>query len=323
MRMLITGGSGFVGLAIAHAASETANTVAIFANRAPPAKLSEMAGDKIQVHIGDITNPADVTQCFERFRPTHVVHAAALTPAPDRETEVAARLIAVNIEGTAVALCAAAAARVRRVVVLSSIGAYGPVDISEGPIDEARPANPTNLYGISKWSAERVAGRLAGLLGVELVIARLSSVYGPFEYESGDRDVMSPHLQMLRAARAGVAARLTGTLRADWIYSRDVAAAILTASERDELGGQTFNIGGGVVTDLLDWGALLTQRFTSWRFGICEAGQSPNVFYRSERETAALNINRFAAAAAFRPSFDQPRAAADFVAWFDRYQTAP
>jgi nucleoside-diphosphate-sugar epimerase len=144
-------------------------------------------------------------------------------------------------------------------VHLSSIGAYGAVDTLEGPIDQARPPEPTYLYGISKWSAERVASGLAELLRVELDIVRLSSVYGPFEYESGDRDVMSPHLQMLRAAIDGVSLRLSGVLRADWIYSRDVAAAILRASEHDGLGGQTFNIGGDVVTDLFGWGAPIME----------------------------------------------------------------
>src|ERR1700728_1250275 len=125
------------------------------------------------------------------------------------------RLIAANIAGTAVALNIAPAAGVRRFVHLSSIGAFGAVDTLEGPIDQARPSEPTYLYGISKWSAERVASGLAELLRVELDIVRLSSVYGPFEYESGDRDVMSPHLQMLRAAIDGVSLRLSGVLRAD------------------------------------------------------------------------------------------------------------
>jgi UDP-glucose 4-epimerase len=229
------------------------------------------------------------------------------------------RLIAANIAGTAVALNIAAAAGVRRFVHLSSIGAYGAVDTLEGPIDQARPPKPTYLYGISKWSAERVASGLAELLRVELDIVRLSSVYGPFEYESGDRDVMSPHLQMLRAAIDGVSLRLSGVLRADWIYSRDVAAAILRASEHDGPGGQTFSIGGDVVTDLFGGGALLAERFTNWHFGVCAPGQTAKVVYRNERETAPLNISRFAKAAGFRPTFDQPRAAADFMGWFDRY----
>jgi nucleoside-diphosphate-sugar epimerase len=151
------------------------------------------------------------------------------------------------------------------------------------------------------------------LLRVELDIVRLSSVYGPFEYESGDRDVMSPHLQMLRAAIDGVSLGLSRALRADWIYSRDVAAAILRASEHDGLGGQTFNIDGDVITDLFGWGALLAERFTNWHFGVCAPGQTAKVVYRNERETAPLNISRFAKAAGFRPAFDQPRAAADFM----------
>jgi nucleoside-diphosphate-sugar epimerase len=143
------------------------------------------------------------------------------------------------------------------------------------------------------------------LLRVELDIVRLSSVYGPFEYESGVADAPSSDRWCLAPALRGTSRRLD--------LFRDVAAAILRASEHDGLGGQTFNIGGDVITDLFGWGALLAERFTNWHFGVCAPGQTAKVLYRNERETALLNISRFAKAAGFRPAFDQPRAAADFI----------
>lgn len=320
MRLFITGGSGFVGLAIAEAAVAARAQVTLFANRAPPLTLLQAAGgDVIRVIIGDSRLTANVASAIAAAKPTHIVHAAALTPALDQEWALAPDLFAVNVVGTVIMAKVAADAGVQRTVVLSSNGIFGGVDLAEGPIPETRVPSPEGLYGISKRDAEQVALRVAELAGADLVVVRLGSVYGPFEYESGARAIMSPHLQMARAARAGVPARLSWSMRSDWVYSRDVAAGILTALTTDGLARQIFHISGGNRSDLFGWARLLAEHYPHWTAELAADGTTPNVFYRGLQERASLDISRFAEATGFRPAFDQPRAAADFLLWLDKW----
>lgn len=320
MRLLITGGSGFVGLALARAALDDGWRVGLFADRPPPPALRHLAGgEALDLQVGDVRRPADVAAAISAFAPTHVVHGAALTPAPDREAEVGADLMAVNVAGTAAVVHAAAKAKAARVVVLSSNGVYGVEDPAEGPLDEARPSEALDLYGISKAVAERVAGRMAALSGIEVVVTRLGSLFGPFEYESGVRPVMSPQLQMMRAAYEGRPAILGWPMRYDWIYVRDATRGILTALTAPGIAGGTFNIGSGTRTDLLAWGALLARHFPNWTCSLAGEGAVPNIAYRMNHERPSLAVARFAAATGYRAAFDQAAAAEDFVAWFRDY----
>ena len=320
MNLLITGGSGFVGLAIAAAAVEKGVDVTLFANRSPPPSLLQAAGGPvIQVILGDSRSAADVTAAIANARPTHIVHAAALTPALDQEWALAPDLFAVNVVGTVILVKAAIEAGVERTVVLSSNGIFGGVDLAEGPVPETRMPSPEGLYGFSKRDAEQVALRMAELKDADLVVTRLGSVYGPFEYESGVRTIMSPHLQMARAARAGVPARLSWAMRSDWVYSRDVAEGVLTALTAEGLDRGIFHISGGVKSDLFGWARHLGDRYPGWTAELATDADAPNVFYRGLHERASLDITRFADATGFRPGFDQPRAADDFLRWLDRW----
>jgi len=320
VRLLITGGSGFVGLAIAEAAVAAGAEVAIFANRAPPpALLVAAGGNAIRVTLGDIVSASDVAAAFAAVKPSHVVHGAALTPALDREWPLAGDLFAVNVVGTVILVKAAIDAGVQAIVTLSSNGIFGGVDLAEGPVSETRDPQPEGLYGISKREAEHVAMRMAEMTRANLVVTRLGSVYGPFEYESGVRSIMSPQLQMARAARAGVPAKLSWAMRSDWVYSRDVAAGVLTALTSEGLSRQTFHISGGAKSDMLGWGALLANRFPNWTVGLARPDETPNIAYRGMEERASLDTSRFTAATGFEPAFNQQQAADDFLAWLDRW----
>jgi nucleoside-diphosphate-sugar epimerase len=318
VRLLVTGGSGFVGLAVAQAAIADGAKVALFADRPPPDSFLASAGaHNTALRIGDVRSVDDIADAIAVTQPTHIVHAAALTSAPDREATQARALLEVNVVGVANIMQEAAKASVRRVVVLSSNSVYGRASVDEGPLDESRALRPTDLHGVSKVSAEQVAARLSDLLGIDVAIVRLGSVYGPFEYETGLSDVMTPHLQMVRAARKADPARLAWASRSDWIYSRDAAHGILLAATHPELGERTFNVSGGASTDLLAWGALLAQRYPGWSYRLANTPSEANIVYRSSGEAAPLGIERFRERTGFALAFNQERAARDYLAWFD------
>lgn len=314
MRVLITGGSGFVGLAVAEAVIRHGGVPILLADRMPPAALLAAVGAGVETQLADVRDGEALARVIAACRPSHIVHGAALTPGPSAEIATAETLLTVNVAGTAALMKAAVG--VGRVLLLSSVAVYGPLPPGPGVmLDEERPPAPVALYGISKVAAEQVALRLADRLGIELAIARLGPVVGPFEYETGVRGVMSPPLQMLRSAAAGQDVTLAWRLAADWVYSRDVAEGVLSLLRAERLTRRLFNVGSGVVTDMLAWGAELARAYPGWRCRLAEPGETPSVVYGLSEERALVATARLAAETGFVARYDLPRAVADHVAW--------
>lgn len=147
---------------------------------------------------------------------------------------------AVNVEGTRRVVQAAATAKVKRVVLASSIAVYGPV--RDGVITEERAPWPVgDLYGDSKAQAERVARDEADSLGLELVILRPTMIYGP----ASPSWTVTPFTAIQRGLPIIIG---DGNDLLDAVYLDDVANAFVLAGQVPEAAGEAFNISGGAVT---------------------------------------------------------------------------
>jgi nucleoside-diphosphate-sugar epimerase len=165
--MLVLGASGFVGAAAAEAASR-AGWVVRGAGGRRPARCAE----PVSVDLADTTSLRSACRGA-----AVVVHAAGLAHvggAAGRHADFEA----VNVRGTAAVAQAAAAEGVRRLVLVSSVSVYGDGVCPPGGFDESSPCRPTSPYGRSKLAAEGIAREAAGA-GLELVVLRLATVYGP------------------------------------------------------------------------------------------------------------------------------------------------
>jgi UDP-glucuronate 4-epimerase len=151
-------------------------------------------------------------------------------------------VIDVNIGGTQSILDACSNAGVGRLVHVSSGAVYGPATFGPDLLDETTTVAPTTYYGITKLAAEQVARRHGELHGLEVVVARLSAVFGPWEYPTGVRDFMSPMLQMVRAAKDGTPIRLVADRPRNWVYAPDAARALLALALEPELGHNCYNV---------------------------------------------------------------------------------
>jgi UDP-glucuronate 4-epimerase len=147
-----------------------------------------------------------------------------------------------NVRTTESVLAAAAEAGVRRVLLASSSSVYGRV---EGRVAEHAPLRPLSEYGLSKLRAEEVAGRLAGDLGIELVVLRYFTVYGPRQ-----RPDMA-FARFVSAALEGGSMPLLGdgAQVRDFTYVGDAAEATALALERGRHGG-VYNVAGGAPATL-------------------------------------------------------------------------
>ncbi len=245
LTVLITGASGFIGLNLLEALGPLPHRVVGLADRLVPDEAGPIparVGPAATLEIADVRDADAVAAVLRRHRPDLVIHTAAVTAGPERERAEARTVIDVNIGGTQSVLDACSATGVGRLVQVSSGAVYGPATFGPDPLDETTPVAPTTYYGITKLAAEQLARRHGELHDLEVVVARLSAVFGPWEYPTGVRDFMSPMLQMIRAARDGSPIRLVDDRPRNWVYAPDAARALVTLAFKPELGHDCYNI---------------------------------------------------------------------------------
>ena len=223
MKILVTGGAGFIGSHVVEALLAAGHAPAVLDDLS--SGLAENLPAGVPLHVADIADPDAVERVFAAVRPEAVCHQAAQMSVSRsvREPAFDAR---VNVLGLVHVLDAAVRHGVGRFVFASSGGVlYG--DVTE-PAPEATPAAPVSPYGITKWVGERYLefyAREHGLTGVAL---RYSNVYGPRQNPHGEAGVVAIFCRKLLR---GEPARINGDGRyvRDYVYGTDVARANLLA----------------------------------------------------------------------------------------------
>src|SRR5579884_3172833 len=185
MRVLITGGAGFIGSHLTERLVADHHSVSIlddFNNFYDPElkrrNLASVAGhSRLQVSVGDIRDNSFVTPLFESFRPDAVVHLAAR--AGVRPSVMDPLLYeSVNVGGTTVLLEAARRTGVRKFVFASSSSIYGVGDAAPSS-ENSTPPRPISPYAATKIAGEHLCHVYAHLYGLQVVCLRLFTVYGP------------------------------------------------------------------------------------------------------------------------------------------------
>lgn len=242
MRILVTGGSGFVGrrmlarLAGRRAAGEPLELHALFRDSPgePPRPAEPWAAD-VEWHATDLVDRAGVVRVVRAVAPERAFHFAAIANPRDCAAHPAAAF-AVNAGGTAALLAGLAPGRCRALAV-SSAQVYG--RRVEGILPEDQPARADSAYGRSKRCAELIALRFARR-GLAVVVAR------PFNHaarEQSPRYVLPALAAQVRGARDAGTPLATGNLwpRRDFLHVEDVLDAYELLIERGAP-GTTYNV---------------------------------------------------------------------------------
>lgn len=324
MRVLITGGNGFVGLGLAEALLARGDEAVLFDLRQPPpAFLAAMerqgAGGRLHAVTGDVRQPRDVARAFAVGGITHVFQGAAITAAEPRERSEPHRIFEVNLGGTLDLLAAARDAGVQRFLFPSSVAVYGESLFDRAFVTEADPAVPEGLYGVSKYAAERTALRLGRLWGVDVVAGRIGNVFGPWEGETGVRDLVTPLAQIAACAARGRPAVLPDVqLKRDLIYSRDLAAALVALLLAPQSPAGVVNL--SVMDDWSDiyrrWCRQLAASIPGFRWRVAQAGEPAGIDYHDLRDRGRLDTTRLHELG-FRPAFAPDAALADYARWLE------
>ncbi len=319
MPTLITGGAGFVALNVAEALLRQGEEVVVFDSAEPwPVALEawRTLPGRLRSVTADVRDPEAIARAVAASGADAVVHGAAITSNVERERRAAREIVEVNVLGTLAVIEALRRQPVRRLVLLSSVAVYGHVDPDRGPLDEAETCpRPNSLYGISKYAAEACALRADELEPLNLVVARLGPVFGPWERATGTRDTLSPHLQVAYLAAGGDTAILAQAGHGDWLYSRDAAAGVVALLAADRPRHRVYNVGAGRRWPVTAWCERLAIVFPGFQWRTAAAADEANVRFQPARERAPLAIERLTAEFGCRPAFDVDRAFADFDAW--------
>lgn len=251
MRVLVTGGCGFIGSAMVRLlierGVEQVGVLDALTYAANPATLAPFEGrDDYRLFHADIRDRAAVDAALEALRPQAILHLAAETHV-DRSIDGPGAFIQTNVGGTQVLLESAevfrrtltdAEAEAFRFVHVSTDEVFGTLGPDDAPFTEASPYRPRSPYAASKAGADHLARAWHETYGLPVILTNCSNNYGPYQHP----EKLIP-LMALRGLR-GEALPVYGDGRQvrDWLHVEDHARALLAALDRG-VPGQTYLVG--------------------------------------------------------------------------------
>lgn len=245
MRILVTGGAGFIGSNVADRFIELGHEVAILDDFSSGARANVHA--RARLYEADVADPAALERCFTEFRPEIVNHHAAQIDVRHSVADPVHDAM-INIVGGLRLLEACTRHGVAKFVYASTGGAiYG-----EGrtlPATEDHPVNPEAPYGVSKHTLEHYLYMWKLLHGLDYTVLRYPNVYGPRQNPHGEAGVNAIFIGLMLH---GKAPRIFGSGEQvrDYLYVGDVVEANVLALERGS--GEIVNLGTGVGTSVND-----------------------------------------------------------------------
>jgi dTDP-glucose 4,6-dehydratase len=252
MRVLVTGGAGFIGSALVRylvlEKGYDVLTLDALTYAGCEASLRDVSGKPNYRFLkADIRDAAAVEQALAGFRPDRIMHLAAESHV-DRSITGAADFIQTNIVGTFILLDAARrywngldaeARRSFRFLHVSTDEVYGSLG-DEGLFTETTPYDPSSPYSASKAASDHLAKAWQRTYGLPVVVSNCSNNYGPYHFP--EKLIPLTILNALAGARLPVYG--TGANVRDWLYVEDHARALDIIIERGRV-GETYNVGGG------------------------------------------------------------------------------
>jgi nucleoside-diphosphate-sugar epimerase len=228
----VTGGSGFIGRTLCSALAEA--SIPVRAVVRPGEKAVETGIERAEIR--DLLDISALRRAFQGA--SAVVHLAGRAHRmPDNGLDTLAEFRRVNVEGTRAVMEAAAAARVRRCLVASSIKAVG--DRNTTPWTEATLPAPSDPYGVSKLESERAALEHGARSAVEVVVMRFPLVYGPGAAGNVRR--------LLRLVDRGIPLPFGGIRnRRTMLFTGNLVSSVRALLEAPGVSGEVFFLGDGV-----------------------------------------------------------------------------
>lgn len=304
--VLITGGSGFIGLHTARAFLDHGYDVIVtqFRVRREPPFIADFVGNRLKREAVDVTSPYAVNDVFKKNRIDDVVHLAvpglgALSAAEEFRSNM---LCLLNV------LDATQSHGIKRITIASSVTAYGGL---KGPFHETTPLpvaskNSTNAYK----KAEEILGLHFGqATGLEVVCARIGYIYGPL-YHS----MTNAPSRFVHAAVRGMNEKIETAPFADnyndYCYVRDTAEGLRLLQTTPSLSARVYNIGSGRA-----WSNAQVAE------AVRKAAPAAKLILREGKQEGAggpddyLDLSLIARDTGYAPKYDIEKGCFEYVQW--------
>ena len=244
MRLLVTGGCGFIGsnfirYVLEHYGPAMITNVDALTYAGNPANLDGVAasfGERYEFVHADICDAAKIETALARHQYFAVINFAAESHV-DRSIDAPGDFIHTNVVGTSTLLNAARRHKVRRFVQISTDEVYGSLG-EEGRFTETSPLEPSSPYSASKASADLLALAFHHTYGMEVVITRCSNNYGRYQFP----EKLIPLMIINALGDQPLPVYGDGLNVRDWIHVEDHCAAIVAALMNGQP-GQVYNVG--------------------------------------------------------------------------------
>lgn len=246
MKVLVTGGAGFIGSDFVRLAARKGWKVSVVDKLTYAGDMERLKPiqDRIDFYNIDILEKEELKKIFEKQKPQTVLHFAAETNI-DRSVIEPSIFMETNIIGVIYLLELAKDFKIEKFINVTSYEEYG--NTEEGERNEDSPLNPRSPYAVSKASADMLGQVYWQALKIPVITLRLCSIYG--YWQNPERLIPMSILKALRNEKIPIYG--TGDITREWLYLSDCISAIFTALEKGNI-GEVYNIGSGERFKVID-----------------------------------------------------------------------
>ena len=327
MAVLVTGGSGILGLHLARCLGDQGETVVAYSTSGAPPHAGLVLGEaaaRVSFVTGDILDLDRLRKIAEEFSVGGVIHAAALTG----EAQARARpheVFSVNVAGTSNVLELARLRKMRRVVYIGSASEYGRrADLR--PIGEEE-TNPEGMYAETKFLGHRLGQRYRAIFGLDVITVRVSSAYGPNTRFNPFRKLVGNTLiaHLCRSAALGEPVVLDGgaDYPRDWTYAADTARGVCLAYHAEAPRHTAYNITSGRSYTVAEVIEILRRVEPQAKVDIGSERWDDDPFQAANLR-GPLDISRAVTDLDYAPRYDLETGLREYIAWWRRISaTAP
>ena len=286
LKVLVTGGAGFVGSHLVDALLREECRVRVF-DKLSKNKLVKLDHLKDNAHFefikGDLLNQEDAAQACKEV--DIVFHLAGL--GVRHSLKYPMENYQMNAEGTMNILESARLAKVKKFIFCSSAEVYGTGKYV--PMSEDHPIEPRTIYGSSKFSGELYTSAYHKSFGLNTVVVRPFNIYGPRSHFEKDSGELIPKIIVRVLNNENIFIFGDGSQTRDFTYVEDAVKGLVAVSKCTSLNGQVVNIGSGKEITILEIAKKILQ-FNEESHSVIEFADSrPGDILRYYSDTTKLN----------------------------------
>lgn len=243
MRVLVTGGAGFIGSALANHLVRAGHEVRVIDNLT--AGDPERLDPAVLFTRGDV---ADIPKLWTLLQDVSCVYHLAARVSVPQSMKYPRDYNHVNVGGTVSVMEAMRDAGVERVVLASSGAVYG--NQPENPLAEEMTPDPDSPYAVSKFAAEAYVRTIGALWGIETVSLRIFNAFGPGQQLPASHTPVVPRFLKAALTNASIVVFGDGSQTRDFVYLDDAVNALAAAAAAPDVDRQVINVGSGTGTSI-------------------------------------------------------------------------